>query len=236
MPAIRKSRRIAIALALLPIGVGALAAGWAAPVFASLPEAASLGPSCRAAESTTCVPLVLHLTSSEGVPACDLAWLRRQVAEANRHFADSQIAFEVTGVQALPASAGDVANSADRDALGASRASDGLIDVFVVTRLADIDRDGLIRGVHWRHRTTKQRWIVLADDAPDMVLAHELGHWFSLPHARYPESIMNKSDDPSRPPPSERSFVAAERKTIARSLRKQLRSGQVVALRSRRPE
>jgi hypothetical protein len=31
------------------------------------------------------------------------------------------------------------------------------------------------------------------------VLAHELGHFFGLPHSRYPISIMNKKPSPDRP-------------------------------------
>jgi len=41
------------------------------------------------------------------------------------------------------------------------------------------------------------------------VLAHELGHFFGLPHSKYPVSIMNKTprDDP---PHAERGFHAKE--------------------------
>ena len=68
-----------------------------------------------------------------------------------------------------------------------ARLESGAINLFIVDRLDDIDIPGeQIRGVHWRDpkARTRKRWIFLSRIAGAMVLAHELGHYFSLPHSK----------------------------------------------------
>ena len=120
---------------------------------------------------------------------------------------------------------------AQRTALGrtAGRTARGRVDLFIVNRLGDIDRVGAeIRGVHWcdpRDRKRK-RWIILSRIARPLVLAHELGHYFGLPHSAYPESIMNKR--PRRHPPREaRGFVKRELSMMRKRWRAMLKSGQL---------
>src|SRR5690606_21027743 len=104
----------------------------------------------------------------------------------------------------------------DRDAFAALAERNGVVHVFLVGRLDDVDArpeiagkpetTPQIRGVHWRLRADiSQRWIVLSAIAPDMVLAHELGHFFGLPHSGYAVSIMNKRPR-ERPPREARGF------------------------------
>ena len=97
----------------------------------------------------------------------------------------------------------------------------GEIDVFVVSRLGDIDVLGEeIRGVHWRDpRDPKRlRWILLSRISQPLVLAHELGHYFSLPHSTEPMSIMNKAPR-ALPPVSERGFTRGEYARMGRAWR-----------------
>ena len=62
-----------------------------------------------------------------------------------------------------------------------------------------------------------KRWIILSRIARAKVLAHELGHYFDLPHSKYPESIMNKKPRKT-PPMAKRGFVPAEYSIMAESL------------------
>ena len=67
-----------------------------------------------------------------------------------------------------------------------------------------------IRGVHWRQRSNiDKRWVILSGIAQSTVMAHELGHFFGLPHSSHRRSIMNKT--PREDPPwDERVFVDEE--------------------------
>jgi hypothetical protein len=70
-----------------------------------------------------------------------------------------------------------------------------VVHVFVVGRLADVDIAGNeIRGVHWRERADRtHRWVILSKIAGSLVLPHELGHFFGLPHSTHDISLMNKT-------------------------------------------
>lgn len=182
-------------------------------------------------EAQRCVGVALHVVCGEGGPVQSAEWVATQLAVANRHFAMIGVGFAVRTVEALPSDLAFVRSAEDRDRLGAGRFTRGVVHVFLVEELSDIDTpDALIRGVHWREgrRSVKRRWVVLAKAAPDMVLAHELGHFFGLPHGKDPASIMNKT--PRTEPPFETwSFTEREQRRMKRELRLQLRSGVVVA-------
>jgi hypothetical protein len=89
-----------------------------------------------------------------------------------------------------------------------------VVDVFVVSRLANVDAPAetptaQIRGVHWRLRRDRaRRWIILSRISPPHVLAHELGHYFGLPHSNEPRSLMNTG--PTALPSAERFFLPKE--------------------------
>jgi hypothetical protein len=119
------------------------------------------------------------------------AWVATEFETANRLFAPLDVGFSIARVDTIPTQM--IETRQDRDELGRGRLSRDLIDVFVVGRLADVDQSGrIISGVHWRDRANRQRrWIILAARARSRTLAHELGHYFSLPHSDHPESPMN---------------------------------------------
>lgn len=167
-------------------------------------------PAC--ASTVTCIPVVVHIVFAEGQPVASPAWLRAQIEDANLLFAPISIGFGVAQWRIEPASNAVVETRADRDALGHRRSTPGTIDVYVVAQLADVDRPGeVIRGVHWRDRSgSGGRWIILSAIASRRVLAHELGHYFGLPHSRDGRSIMNKQTGEGRPPWLERTFTAQE--------------------------
>ncbi|HET7500539.1 MAG TPA: matrixin family metalloprotease [Kofleriaceae bacterium] len=179
-------------------------------------------PPCDAGRAH-CFGIRLHVTVTEqgGIAAQD--WLAGQLASANRQFAALDVGFQVVGVDALPVSAAHIATTADRDELAAGRLGGGVIHVFIVGQLDDIDRDGqVIRGVTWHLRDDDRKYILVSTAAPERVLAHELGHFFGLPHSRYAISIMNKRERKS-PPPEDRRFadeeIAAMRPALARLVR-----------------
>jgi hypothetical protein len=171
-----------------------------------------------------CAPLRFFVT--DRAPTSDLArdsgpddaaFLMRQLHEANRLLGLAGIGFEVTSIEA---SAGptEALTRQDRDTLGHSTWRNDQIDVHIVSRLADLDapksRPAEIRGVHWRSTSDRnRRYIILSRIAPDMVLAHELGHFFGLPHSAFPESIMNKR--PRKSPDAHlRTFAKSEIKKM----------------------
>jgi hypothetical protein len=138
-------------------------------------------------------------------------WLFAQISEANRLFARLSICFELLELVKLDDQYNELKTSHQRTSLGKSRIKIGQIDIFVVSRLADIDIKGEeIRGVHWRNPENRKgsRWIILSKIAGALVLAHELGHYFDLPHSEYEASIMNKKERSY--PMSQRGFVDSE--------------------------
>ena len=151
-------------------------------------------PRC-AATATHCFGIHLHMVVTPEGPAQDVAWVTAQVEQAHRHFARIDTSFEVVAADAVPASDLEIDSREERDALGHDRFTRGVVHVFVVGRLADVDIAGPeIRGVHWRERADRtHRWVILSKIAGSLVLSHELGHFFGLPHSTYDISLMNKT-------------------------------------------
>lgn len=180
----------------------------------------------------------------------DATFLQDELATANRLHAPARLGFEVAAIEPLPSTLATIETRADRDRLGFERSrlappptaastsrTPRVIDVFVVSRLGDVDAplepvDGQpdvtraareIRGVHWRHRKDRaRRWIILSRISPPHVLAHELGHYFGLPHSDDPRSLMNTG--PTALPASDRSFQPNEIATIERRAKRFLAS------------
>jgi hypothetical protein len=167
-------------------------------------------PSCPA-EARYCFGIDLHIVVEHGAPVQHPRWFAEQIASANRLFAPADVAFELRDVRSIEAGKAEIETRLDRDLLGRDHFSAGVIHVFVVRRLADVDIAGeQIRGVHWRDRgDTSRRWVILSAIGSAQVLAHELGHFFGLPHSRYEVSIMNKKPRPD-PPWEKRVFAAPE--------------------------
>ncbi len=190
-------------------------------------------PRCRPA-ARYCVGIHLHIVVVDGRPVQNLAWLSRQIDEAQERFAPLDVALEVRNVTALPADRRAIVSRSDRDHLGDERFAPGLAHVFVVGSLADVDGPGEIRGVHWRQRGDRQRrWVILSSIAGPLVLTHELGHFFGLPHSTYPASVMNKTEGPDRPL-AERGFHERELRRM-RSQRDAMLASGMLKDRKRRP-
>jgi hypothetical protein len=175
-------------------------------------------PRCDAARAF-CFGLAFHIAVGEDGPVATADWITGQLAGANRHFAPLGVGFQITGVTPLPAAALRVKDRQQRNALGATIAGT-VVDVFVTGQLDDVDIDGgFARGVTWPGKGGR-KFIIISTQAPERVLAHELGHVFGLPHSRYPISIMNKT--PRDEPPVEQRTFADEEIAVMRSQRSRL--------------
>ncbi len=169
----------------------------------------------------------LHVVVRGQRPIQSPEWFAEQLAETNRHFALLGVGFQLTSVQLLSERKAVISTPRQRDLLGRDAVRRGELHVFLIGHLDDIDEPGERYGVHWRDRWHRSRhWVILAQDAPTWVLAHEIGHYFGLRHSDYPESIMNKRPR-MHPPEEERSFARRECASMKRSLRRMLRKREL---------
>lgn len=188
------------------------------------PELSSViatAPACDTARAT-CIGLRVHVPITDAGPIATPEWIERQLTTANTHFAPLDVAFQIVGVEPLPASAERVEDKAERTSFG-PLTKGRVIDVFVTGHLDDIDKPGAMAyGVTW-WVTGDKKLVILSTQAFERTLAHELGHVFGLPHSKYPISIMNKTQR-EKPPVEERTFHAKEQAKMKLRLRELLKN------------
>jgi hypothetical protein len=177
-----------------------------------------------------CVGIEVFVTVEDGAPVQTPAWLAGEVKHLNELFAVIDVGFELAAVRFIGAEWAQVHSRADRDALGERARDPGVVHLFMVRRLDDVDIEGaILYGVHWRKREDRsQRWIILSDrDVSSTVLPHEMGHYFGAPHSTYEESIMNKAPRlvPAWP---DRVFADAEEVRMRRHRDRMLGDGTLV--------
>ena len=149
---------------------------------------------CDRTALEVCFGLEVWMSLRDGVPVQTPEWVGAQVGRANHFFAEIGVGFELNAIHALEEGEVDIATRSDRDALGHDRWTNGVIHVFFVGRLDNVDEEGVINGVHWRDRADRShRWVIVSATAWHMTFVHELGHYFGLPHSDYHISMMNKS-------------------------------------------
>lgn len=148
---------------------------------------------------------VVHVAEADGRPVADAAYLAQQWARAAALLGTASMAFSPRAAppprSPLPR---NLVTRADRDAL-ARHAVPGVLNVFVVESLADVDEPGRERmGVHWRAAGT--HYVIVATyavpggracppqyacGAAPGLLAHELGHFFGLGHDSRSDNLMS---------------------------------------------
>lgn len=117
---------------------------------------------------------------------------------------------------------------ADRDAFAGEVKMDGAITVLVVPRVRDLALPTYdLKGVHWRARG--RRWIFLTASARPPVLAHELAHYFGLPHDPAGGNLMTPGPSspawrsPRPPAPFAPVLTPAQVKILRRGIARHLR-------------
>lgn len=216
--------------------VGALGAATMAQAREALGRQAFVTGSPRCpSKARHCVELAVHVVVEDGAEVVSPQWFAQHVHEANRLFASIGVGFSVGSVAPVDAAFADTQTRQQRDELGRKEHSLGVVHVFVVRQLGNVDAPGeVIRGVHWRDRAeTSRRWIILSSIASPMVLPHELGHFFGLPHSRHRTSLMNKSPHLD-PPWPQRSFVDEELEIMRGRRDQMLADGTLRAVRRRK--
>lgn len=176
-----------------------------------------------------CVGIHLHLVVGREGLITSPEWTADALAHAQWLFEPVDVGFQVVAVDRLGPEWTHIATREQRDAIGKPHFSRGVVHVFVVAQLDDVDIPGeQIRGLHWRQRSNiDKRWIILSRVGSKIVLGHELGHFFGLPHSRYRDSIMNKAPR-EQPPWDQRVFVPDELAIVRTQRDNMLASGMLV--------
>lgn len=188
------------------------------------------GPACDS-DREHCFGLQLHIASDDHGAVVSDDWIAAQLAGANHHFERLGVGFVIAGVDSLPESAVHVETRTDRDDLATDRLGNKLIHVFLVGQLDDVDDEGRIAyGVTWHTRHDDRKYVIVSSQALPRTLAHELGHFFGLPHSSYAVSIMNKADR-KEPPPDQRTFADEEIAAMRPVLKRLLRDRVIVEMR-----
>lgn len=139
------------------------------------------------------VPISVAVATVDGEAVKDAAWIEERMAETARLYNPLGIYFRKPEVRPLAENHAALETRADRDALGALWKK-GFVNVFVVATLRDVDDgESLIQGVHWAPGGDLSRhFVILAARASKTTLAHELGHYFGLPHKHHiPDNLMS---------------------------------------------
>lgn len=181
-------------------------------------------PACDP-KRATCFGIHLHIARGADGLAATSEFVVGQLERANHHFATADVGFQLARVDTVADTAMHVATRADRSALAAGGLAKRVIHVFVVGQLDDIDVEGAqINGVAWRiPRDKTRKFLIVSAKAWDRTLAHELGHFFGLPHSTYAISIMNKTER-AEPPQDQRTFAEEEFTALRAAVAKFVRS------------
>jgi hypothetical protein len=165
------------------------------------------------------------------------AWTAEALEHASWLFEPADVGFQIVAVDAIGPEYLHIATREQRDAIGRTQFSRGVVHMFLVARLDDVDVPGeQIRGVHWRQRSNiDKRWIILSAIGSKVVMGHELGHFFGLPHSRFDKSVMNKAERDD-PPWDQRVFVPEELAIVQSERDAMFASGMLIEQQRRRPE
>lgn len=170
------------------------------------------------------IPLHFRVVHIDGQPVAPEAFLAEQLAHANE-------IYRPLGIELVDAKRGTLAkrharmlSREDRDRLGAFL-SPGAINCMIVATLMDVDEPGRERrGVHWTHRSERDRhYVIVSAISGPYVLAHELGHFFgNREHSDTPGNLMSYERTDAPPFLDE-----AQKKRVRDTLARMLGSGEL---------
>jgi hypothetical protein len=171
---------------MLPLRRSVLGLLLGAAILSRSPNAAAVEPPIPT------LPVVVSIASEDGKPVRDDAWIEAQLAEADRLFTPIGLHLKKTAQRPLDERYAHLETRQDRDALAAQIVK-GVINVMIVASLRDVDDPSLYRmGVHWALAAKpRTHYVIVSAEARGSTTAHEIGHFFGLPHAAKADNLMS---------------------------------------------
>ncbi len=172
------------------------------------------------------IPLFLRVVGLDGSAVAEPALVDKSVEAATRIFGQHGVSFfEAEARTMVEAKFADVITRDDRDAFAALWLP-GVINVFVVRKLGDVDEPGRARmGVAWRClRDLEKKYVIVAAYAREVVLAHELGHFLGNGHSKIKNNLMSYDHDESGGV-----FIDRDQARVARATARQLFAAKKLA-------
>ena len=172
----------------------------AVAVTVAVAVAAPLHAQARKKPPTLTIPLRIKVAScpdNKGklAPVRDTKWLNKHLKAARRVFKPHGIKLDPE-IEAFTPARCQLLTRAHRHGAAAEVEMDGRATVLVLPRVRDVDvLTYNLMGVHWRYRGKEprhqgKRWVLLTARAKIPVLAHELCHFFGLPHHKAGGNLM----------------------------------------------
>jgi hypothetical protein len=128
----------------------------------------------------------------------------------------------------------DLVGRAQRDEVARHVTMDGHATVLLVRRVPDLDvADYDLMGVHWRPGGDRRHYVLLTARARNTVMAHELCHYFGLPHYKRGGNLMTPG--PSDPVWRRRRKPKAHAPVLTAAQVQQLRAGITAFLKAHGP-
>ncbi len=150
-----------------------------------------------AAVAPATVPLRIRVANCGG-PTRPSTWVAEHVEAARAVLARYGITLAAEQEPFDPPTC-EVLGARDRDRFATAVPEGGAVTVLVVPRVRDLAMaDYDLMGVHWR--AGGRRWIFLTARARPPVLAHELCHFFGLPHDPDGGNLMTPGPSSPRRP------------------------------------